>query len=316
MLAYIIRRLLIAVPVLLGVTIINFIVINLAPGSPVEMMIDPNTPPADIEAKKDALGLNDPLYLQYIHWLVDVFKGNFGFSLTTYQPVAQMIGERIGPTVTLMGLSFIVGLAIAVPLGIISATRQNSKLDYLATGGSFLGISIPNFFLALGLIYVFSLELKLLPSGGMITLGGDGGFVDRLKHLILPVLVLGTGIAGKKIRYVRSSVIDILGQDYLRTARAKGVREFMVVNKHALRNALIPIVTVIGLEVPILLGGAVVTEQIFSWPGIGQLTMGSIMNRDYPTLMALNLLAAFMVLAANLLTDIIYSVADPRIKYK
>ncbi|KQO16578.1 ABC transporter permease [Paenibacillus sp. Leaf72] len=316
MLAYIIRRLLIAVPVLLGVTIINFIVINLAPGSPVEMMIDPNTPPADIEAKKDALGLNDPLYLQYIHWLVDVFKGNFGFSLTTYQPVAQMIGERIGPTVTLMGLSLIVGLAIAVPLGIISATRQNSKLDYLATGGSFLGISIPNFFLALGLIYVFSLELKLLPSGGMITLGGDGGFVDRLKHLILPVLVLGTGIAGKKIRYVRSSVIDILGQDYLRTARAKGVREFMVVNKHALRNALIPIVTVIGLEVPILLGGAVVTEQIFSWPGIGQLTMGSIMNRDYPTLMALNLLAAFMVLAANLLTDIIYSVADPRIKYK
>ncbi|ANY67100.1 peptide permease [Paenibacillus sp. BIHB 4019] len=316
MLAYIIRRLLIAVPVLLGVTIINFIVINLAPGSPVEMMIDPNTPPADIEAKKEALGLNDPLYLQYIHWLVDVFKGNFGFSLTTYQPVAQMIGERIGPTVTLMGLSLIVGLAIAVPLGIISATRQNSKLDYLATGGSFLGISIPNFFLALGLIYVFSLELKLLPSGGMITLGGDGGFVDRLKHLILPVLVLGTGIAGKKIRYVRSSVIDILGQDYLRTARAKGVREFMVVNKHALRNALIPIVTVIGLEVPILLGGAVVTEQIFSWPGIGQLTMGSIMNRDYPTLMALNLLAAFMVLAANLLTDIIYSVADPRIKYK
>ncbi|MCS7462085.1 ABC transporter permease [Paenibacillus doosanensis] len=316
MLAYIIRRLLIAIPVLIGVTVINFIIINMAPGDPVDMMIDPNISAEDIMAKKEALGLNDPLYMQYFRWLVNLLQGNLGFSLTTYQPVSHMIGERIGPTVLLMGVALVVGLIIAIPLGILSATRQYSKLDYLATAGSFLGISIPNFFLALGLIYVFALELKWLPSGGMFTLGGDGGILDRVLHLILPVMVLGIGIAGKKIRYVRSSVLEILGQDYLRTARAKGLHEFVVVNKHALRNALIPIVTVVGLEVPILLGGAVVTEQIFSWPGIGQLTMGSIMNRDYPTLMALNLMAAIMVLAANLLTDIVYSVVDPRIKYK
>jgi peptide/nickel transport system permease protein len=312
---YIIRRLLISIPVLIGVTIVNFIIINMAPGSPVDMMMDPNITAADIEAKKAALGFNDPLYIQYFHWLASLLQGNFGYSFTTYQPVAHTIIERIGPTVLLMGLSILVGVLIAIPLGIMSATKQYSKLDYLATGGSFLGISVPHFFLALGLIYIFSLKLKILPSGGMITLGGQGGFTDRLLHLVLPVMVLGIGIAGKKIRYVRSSVLEILGQDYLRTARAKGVHEFFVVNKHALRNALIPIITVIGLEIPMLLGGAVITEQVFSWPGIGQLTMASIMSRDYPTLMALNLIAAVMVLASNLLTDIVYSIADPRIKY-
>jgi peptide/nickel transport system permease protein len=315
MFAYIIRRLLIAIPVLLGVTIVNFIIINMAPGSPVDMMIDPSITAADIAAKREALGLNAPLYIQYLHWMSALLQGNLGYSMTSFQPVGQLIGQRIGPTALLMGLSLIVGLIIAIPLGILSATKQYSKLDYMATGGAFIGISVPNFFLALGLIYVFALQLKLLPSGGMITLGGSGGFVDRIQHLVLPVMVLGIGIAGKKIRYVRSSVLEILGQDYLRTARAKGVHEFLVVNKHALRNALIPIITVIGLEIPLLLGGAVITEQIFSWPGIGQLTMGSIMSRDYPTLMALNLLAAIMVLLANLLTDLVYSIADPRIKY-
>ncbi|UUZ79122.1 ABC transporter permease [Paenibacillus sp. P26] len=315
MFSYIVRRLLIAVPVLFGVTIVNFIIINMAPGSPVDMLIDPNITAADIEAKKAALGLNQPLYVQYYYWMVNLLQGNLGFSFSSYQPVAHMIGERLGPTVLLMGLSILLGIAIAIPLGVMSATRQYSKLDYLATGGSFMGISIPHFFLALGLIYIFSLKLKWLPSGGMVTLGGEGGFTDRMLHLVLPVMVLGIGLAGKKIRYVRASVLEILGQDYLRTARAKGVREFLVVNKHALRNALIPIITVVGLEIPMLLGGAVITEQIFSWPGIGQLTMASIMSRDYPTLMGLNLLAATMVLAANLLTDVVYSIADPRIKY-
>jgi peptide/nickel transport system permease protein len=314
--SYIVRRLLIAIPVLIGVTVLNFIIMNMAPGNPVEMMIDPNTSAAEIEAKKEMLGLNAPLYVQYYHWVENVFQGNLGFSLTTFQPVSQIIAERIGPTVLLMGASLLLGILIAIPLGVLSATRQYSKLDYFVTGGSFLGISVPHFFLGLGLIYVFALELKWLPSGGMKTLGGDGGLGDQLVHLILPMLVLGVGIAGKKLRYVRASVLEILGQDYLRTARAKGLREFVVINKHALRNALIPIITVIGFEIPVLLGGAVVTEQIFSWPGIGQLTMSSIMSRDYPTLMGLNLLAAFMVLAGNLLTDVAYSVADPRIKYK
>jgi peptide/nickel transport system permease protein len=316
MFSYIIRRLLIAIPVLFGVTIVNFLIINMAPGSPVDLMIDPSISAADIVAKKEALGLNDPLYIQYVRWMVDLLQGNLGFSFNTYQPVASMIGERIGPTAMLMGLSMVFGLLIALPLGILSATRQHSKFDYLATGGAFIGISVPNFFMALGLIYIFALQLKVLPSGGMITLGGAGGIGDRLLHLVLPVVVLGISFAGKKIRYVRSSVLEILGQDYLRTARAKGLHEFVVINKHALRNALIPIITVIGLEIPLLLGGAVITEQIFSWPGIGQLTMASIMSRDYPTLMALNLMAAILVLTANLVTDVVYSIVDPRIKYK
>lgn len=316
MLSYFIRRLLIAIPVLFGVTIFNFFIINLAPGNPVEMFLDPNTTEEQIQLRKEQLGLNDPLWLQYFHWLSNLLQGNLGFSFSTYQPVSDMIMERLGPTMLLMGLSLVVGILIAIPLGIMSATRQYSKLDYAATGASFLGISIPNFFLGLGLIYIFALELGMLPTGGMMTLDQDGGFLDRLKHLILPVTVLSIGVAGTQIRYVRASMLEILGQDYLRTARAKGLREFIVTNKHGLRNALIPIITVIGLEIPMLLGGAVITEQIFQWPGMGQLTIQAIMSRDYPTLMAINLLSAVMVLVANLLTDICYSIADPRIKYQ
>ncbi|MFL6518211.1 MAG: ABC transporter permease, partial [Bacillus sp. (in: firmicutes)] len=204
---------------------------------------------------------------------------------------------------------------IAIPIGILSATKQYSWIDYLTTTFSFLGVSIPHFFMGLGAIYVFAIMSQILPTGGMNTLGGTGGFTDTFLHLVMPAIVLGTGIAGSMVRYVRSSMIEVLGQDYLRTARAKGLGEFIVTNKHALRNALIPIITIIGLDIPLLIGGAVVTEQIFQWPGLGQLTIQSIGSRDYSVLMAINLLAAFMVLFSNLLADILYSVADPRIKY-
>lgn len=315
MASYFIRRLLIAIPVLIGVTIFNFLIINMAPGNPVEMFIDPNTTEEQIELRKEQLGLDDPLWMQYFRWMNNLLHGDLGFSYSTYEPVSAIILERLGPTFILMGAALIVSILIAIPFGIMSATKQYSKIDYLSTGGSFLGISIPHFFLGLGVIYIFSLQLNLLPTGGMVTLGGEGGFSDRLAHLVLPVFVLATGIVGKFIRFVRASMLDVLGQDYLRTARAKGLKEFVVTNKHALRNALIPIITVIGLEIPILLGGAVITEQVFQWPGMGQLTIQAIMSRDYPTLMAINLLAAVIVLFANLLTDILYSVADPRIKY-
>lgn len=315
MFSYIIRRIMIAIPVLIGVTIFNFLIINLAPGNPVEMFVDMNATAEDIAQRKEQLGLNDPLWMQYLRWMGNLLQGNFGYSYSSFEPVKDLIFERLGPTLLLMATALCIGLFIAIPLGILSATRQYSKFDYIATGGAFLGISIPGFFLGLGFIYIFALVLKILPTGGMKTIGGSGGFVDVLKHLILPAMVLAVGIAGKKIRYVRASMLDILGQDYLRTARSKGLKEFIVTNKHALRNALIPIITVVGLEIPLLLGGAIVTEQIFQWPGIGQLTIQSILSRDYPVLMALNLLAAFMVLVGNLLTDIMYSVADPRIKY-
>ncbi len=315
MLNYIIRRIMIAVPVLFGVTIISFLIINMAPGSPLDMIIDPNISAADIAARKEALGLNAPLYIQYWHWLINMLQGNLGYSMTTYRPVADIIGERVGPTVLLMGASLGMGLIIAVPLGILSATKQYSKLDYLCTAGSLFGISVPTFFLGLSSIYIFSLLLKWLPSSGMVTLGTGGDIIDRLEHLIMPMMVLGAFFAGKMVRYVRSCMLEILDQDYLRTARAKGLSESVVINRHALRNGLVPIVTVVGLEVAALLGGAVITEQIFSWPGLGQLTMESVMSRDYSTLMGLNFMAAIVVLAVNLLTDIVYSIVDPRIRY-
>ncbi|MEK4228225.1 ABC transporter permease [Solibacillus sp. FSL H8-0538] len=315
MVSYIIRRLLIAIPVIIGVTIFNFIIINLAPGNPVEMFIDPNTSADMIELRKEQLGLNDPMWQQYLHWMGNLLQGNLGFSYTTNDPVVDVLLARIGPTFLLMGLALIVGLTIAIPLGILSAKKQYSFLDYTTMGVSFFGISIPGFFLGLGLIYIFGLTLNWLPSGGMFTLGKEGDLLDRIKHLVLPVMVLSIYVAGTNIRYVRASMLEVFGQDYLRTARAKGLKEYVVTNKHAFRNALIPIITIIGIEVPALLGGAVITEQIFQWPGMGQLTIQSIMSRDYPTLMAINFMAAIMVLSANLITDIVYSVADPRIKY-
>ncbi|MBP3040225.1 ABC transporter permease [Bacillaceae bacterium Marseille-Q3522] len=315
MFQYIIRRLLIAIPVLFGVTIFNFAIIHLAPGNPVDMYITPDATPADIEAKKEALGLNDPIHVQYIRWMQGLLQGDFGISYTTYEPVLDLITSRVGPTLLLMGTSLVIAYLIAIPIGILSATKQYSWIDYLTTGFSFLGISIPHFFLGLGSIYVFAVVMKILPTGGTSTLGGTGGFTDTLMHLILPAVVLSTGIAGNMVRYVRSSMLEILGQDYLRTAKAKGLRNFVVTNKHALKNALIPIITVVGMDIPLLIGGAVVTEQIFQWGGLGQLTIQSISSRDYSTLMAINFIAALTVLFANLLTDIFYSVADPRIKY-
>lgn len=312
---YIARRILIAIPIVLGITLFNFMVINLAPGSPLDLMIDPKLTADVIAVKKHAMGLDAPVYQQYVTWLGNLLQGNLGYSLTSFRPVSQMIGERVVPTLLLMGTSLALGLLIAVPIGVLSATKQYSWLDYVTTGGAFLGISIPNFFLGLGLIYVFSISLKLLPSSGMVTLGSDGGIKDIAAHMILPCSVLTVNIVGRLVRYVRAAMLDILEQDYLRTATAKGVHKFQRIWVHGFRNALLPVITVIGLEIPTLLGGAVVTEQIFGWPGIGRLTMDSILTRDYPTLMGLNLIAAVMVLAANLFTDIMYAAADPRIKY-
>lgn len=315
MFAYSLRRFLIAIPVLLGVTIINFIIMKMAPGNPVDMLVNPKLPAAAIEAKKIELGLNEPAIVQYLSWLKNmIFHGDLGYSMITYQPVTQMILDKLGPTLLLMGTALVIGLIVAIPLGILSATKQYSWLDYLFVTGSFLGISIPHFFFGLILIYVFSIQLGILPSGGMMAVGSSGSAGEVIMHMILPVSVLTLTVAGRNIRYVRASMLEILEQDYLRTARAKGLKERFVINRHAIRNALIPIITVIGLEIPLLFGGAVVIEQIFSWPGLGQLTMSSIMSRDYSTIMGLNLIAAVVVIVANILTDIAYAIVDPRIK--
>lgn len=315
MFAYTLRRILIAVPVLLGVTVINFIIMKMAPGNPVDLLVNPKLPEAAREAKRLELGLDAPAWVQYWKWLKNiVLHGDLGYSMVTHEPVARMIASKLGPTLLLTGSALILGLLIAIPIGICSAVRQYSRLDYLFVTGSLLGISIPGFFLGLILIYVFALKLGWLPSGGMTELGAENGFWSRLRHMVLPVTVLAANVAGRNIRYVRSGMLEILGQDYLRTARAKGLKEIRVIGLHGVRNALIPIVTVLGLEIPVLFGGAVIIEQIFSWPGIGQLTLSSIMSRDYSTIMGLNLVAAVVVIAANLLTDLAYAVVDPRIR--
>ncbi len=310
---YIIKRILIAIPVLIGITIIDYAIMCLA-GSPLAMLQGPRVSQAAVEAREIALGLDRPFYIQYLVWLGQLLKGNMGYSIKTYQPVAQMIASHLGPTLLLMGVSLLVGLLMAVPAGIFSAVHQYSKGDYTVVTISFLGSSIPGFFLSLLLIFLFTVKLKWLPSSGMTTLGTDSGALDVARHMVMPVLVLAFSTAGTNIRYIRSAVLEILQQDYLRTAKAKGIGHFLVINKHALRNALIPIITVIGMEIPVLFGGQVIIEQIFSWPGLGLMTMSAITNRDYPVIMGVCLLSAVVVLVGNLITDILYAFADPTIQ--
>ena len=313
---YIIKRILIAIPVLIGITIIDYAIMCLA-GSPLEMLQGPRVSEAAVQAKEIALGLDQPFYVQYFVWLKQLLQGNMGFSMKSYQPVSEMIASHLGPTLLLMGVSLIVSLLMAVPAGIYSAVKQYSAGDYTVVTASFLSSSIPGFFLSLLLIYVFTVKLGWLPSSGMTTLGTDGGALDVAKaHGSMPVLVLSTSMAGTNIRYIRSAVLEILQQDYLRTAKAKGIGRFKVINKHALRNALIPVITVIGMEIPLLFGGQVIIEQVFSWPGLGLMTMSAISNRDYPVIMGVCLLSAVVVLAANLITDILYALADPTIQLK
>ncbi len=310
---YIIKRILIAIPVLIGITIIDYAIMCLA-GSPLEMLQGPRVSEAAVEAKRISLGLDKPIYVQYFVWLRELLRGNMGYSMKSFQPVSAMIASHLGPTLLLMGVSLIVSLIIALPAGIYSAVHQYSKQDYAVVTASFLGSSIPGFFLSLLLIYIFTIRLGWLPSSGMTTLGTQSGAADVAKHMVMPVIVLSFSMAGNTIRYIRSAVLEILQQDYLRTAKAKGIGRFKVINKHALRNALIPIITVIGMEIPLLFGGAVIIEQVFSWPGLGLMTMSAISNRDYPVIMGVCLLSAVVVLVANLLTDVLYALADPTIQ--
>lgn len=312
---YIIKRILIAIPVLIGITIIDYAIMCLA-GSPLQMLQGPRISQAAVAAKEIALGLDKPFYVQYFVWLKQLLHGNMGYSIKSYQVVSEMIASHLGPTLLLMGVSLLVSLLMAVPAGIYSAIKQYSAGDYTVVTFSFLGSSVPGFFLSLLLIYLFTVKLGWLPSSGMTTLGTAGGAGDVAKHMVMPVLVLATSMAGTNIRYIRSAMLEILQQDYLRTAKAKGIGKFLVINKHALRNALIPIITVIGMEIPVLFGGQVIIEQVFSWPGLGLMTMSAITNRDYPVIMGVCLLSAIVVLAANLITDILYALADPTIQLK
>ncbi len=316
---FLLRRFLISLPVLLGITVTMYIIVNLAPGDPVTALMNPeqmaNMGPEWVERQRESLGLNDPLPVRYLLWLRETATGNLGFSSEDRLPVSEKIAERIGPTLQLMGVVITVSVLVGVPLGVLSALRQYSFVDYLLTLLGFLTVSIPSFFLALVLIYVFALKLDWLPATGMYTVGQPRSFLDSVSHILLPATVLGLGQAAPIIRYTRASLLETIQQDYVVTARAKGLAESWVVTRHALRNALIPIVTVIALNVPSLLGGTVIIEQVFAWPGMGSLAIGAVQARDYNLLMGINLIAASMILASNLLADVVYAFVDPRIKY-
>jgi len=317
---YVLRRLLISIPVLFGITLVTYLIVSLAPGDPVSALVNPEQiaelGPGWLEARRAELGLDEPIPIRYGLWMKEVAQGNLGYSYTDRRPVSTTIGERIWPTVKLMLTVQILALLIAVPIGIISAIRQYSLIDYIVTIFGFATISIPAFFLALAAIYVFSIRLGWLPSAGMNTLGKPPTFRDSLQHLVLPATVLGLGQAAPLIRYTRSSMLETVRQDYVRVARAKGLSERRVITRHALRNALIPLVTVIALTLPQLLGGTVIIEQIFAWPGMGSLAIKAVRGRDYPTIMAINMIGAVAILVSSLIADIVYAWVDPRISYK
>jgi peptide/nickel transport system permease protein len=313
--AFIIRRLLIALPVILLITLIMFVIINLAPGDPVDMFVgQQGLNPDEVERIRISLGLNDPIYIRYVKWLGQLVQGNLGYSYLDNQPVIHRLAERLIPTFSLMIFVIVLAHAVAIPIGVLSAIRQYSWIDYLATGISFFGVSFPNFFAGLVAIYVFSLTLGWLPTGGLETIGAGFSLSDRIDHLLLPGMVLAFREVGVLVRYTRSSMLDVIRQDYVRTARASGLSEWSVTFRHALRNALLPLITMLGLMIPRLFAGVVIIEQIFQWPGMGRLAIEAILGRDYPILMGLTLCSAVVVLVGNLTADILYAIVDPRIR--
>jgi peptide/nickel transport system permease protein len=316
---FVLRRLAISIPVLFGITLATYVIINLAPGDPVSALINPEAAatlgPDFVQRQKEALGLNQPLPVRYLVWLRELGRGNMGFSLVNGRPIGQEIGERIWPTFRLMLTALSLAIVIAVPVGTLSAVKQYSLVDYVATVAGLLAISLPSFFVGLLAIYVFALKLGWLPTAGLATVGEQPSLLDSVRHLILPAVVLGLAEAAPLIRYARSSLLEIIRQDYVVVARAKGLSERYVLYRHALRNALIPLVTVIALGLPRLFGGTVIIEAVFAWPGMGSLALMAVAQRDYPLIMAINLISAIVILLSNLLADLVYAYLDPRIKY-
>lgn len=317
MIKYVVRRLVVSIPLLFGITIIIFVLANLMPGDAVGAMMSDTAVSAEImDLQRARLGLDKPLPVRYAMWIGELLRGNMGYSYISGRPINQMLRERILPTVELMGVSLLFSLVIGITLGIISALKQYSALDYVLTILGFAGISMPVFFVGMLLMYVLSLKLRWLPTSGMATPGQPFSLLDNLKHLLLPAVAIGILRIASFMRYTRSSMLEVLRSEYLMTARAKGLRERVVLIRHALRNALIPIITVVGLTLPALLAGAVFIETIFQWPGMGRLFITAVNQRDYPVIMGVTLLTSVMVLISNLLVDVTYALVDPRIRYQ
>lgn len=321
---YALRRILQTIPIILILSILLFIMVRAAPGGPLTAARrNPNITEEQIQKLEEQLGLNRPLPVQYLDWLGDMLRGDMGQSIKFRRPVSEMIGERIPNTLLLVGLSFFITLMIALPIGILSARKPYSIFDYTVTTITFMGQSLPVYWLGLGLILVFYVTLKnplngnpLFPGGGMNTFGKEGDFLDTLWHLVLPVTALSLGWAAWYSRFLRSSMLDVLHEDYIRTARAKGVVDRLVYYKHALRNAILPLVTLIALDLPSLFAGALFVETIFSWPGMGRLFWDAARGRDYPVLLGVVMITAVLIIGANILADLAYGLLDPQVKYE
>lgn len=319
MLHYLVRRLLLMIPLLFGITLICFFVVNLAPGNPTELLMDPTVRPEDLERIRANLGLDKPLIVQYFVWLWNLLHGNLGYSFMTHRPVLAEIFDRLPATLLLTLSSMALTLLITIPMGVISAVRKNSWIDQGFTIFSFFGMAFPSFWLALMLMLLFSKQLGWLPSTGMMSpwLRDAAWYLqawDVAKHMVLPLLtstILGLAALS---RYQRASMLEVLTQDYIRTARAKGLPERKVIFKHALRNALIPTITILGLSLPSLLSGSFIIEWIFAWPGLGWFGVEAIFQRNYPVIMGELFIAAILILLGNLISDICYASVDPRIK--
>ena len=308
MFRYIVRRLLYALIVLFGVTVIVFSLLHLTPGDPAELILGdmPDVTEADIARVRAELGLDKPLPVQYGIFMWNLLHGDLGTSVYTHEPVAEIIGRKMGRTFLLTGAALLLAISLAIPAGIISAVKQYSLLDDGSMVLALLGAAMPNFWLGVMLILLFGVKLKWLPPSG----------VGTWKHLILPAVTLGTGRAALTTRLMRSSLLEVIAEDYIRTARAKGLHERVVLLRHALRNALIPVITVLGLQLGFLFAGAVLTETIFAWPGIGRAMVSAVFQRDYPVVQGITLLISTCVILANLLVDVCYGFLDPRIRYE
>ena len=314
MFKYIIKRLLQAIPLLIGVSIIAFSIMHLAPGGPLSVYtLNPSITAQDIDKIKVILGLDQPIHIQYVKWAGGMFTGNWGTTFFGGRPVFDVIVERIPATFLLMGSAMSIAIIIGMCIGILGAFKRYSVFDYLATTGAMVALSFPTFWFGLMAIYIFSLKLGWFPSGGMFTLGGDEGVFDLFSHLVLPTVVLALVLVAQWSRYTRSSFLEVIHQDYIRTARAKGIKGSKILLRHALPNAIAPLIALAGVQLPWLFSGALVAETIFGWPGMGRLFVDSLTMKEYPILMGMVVFTAIAVIFGNLIADILNAVLDPRI---
>jgi peptide/nickel transport system permease protein len=310
---YIVQRLLLALVVVLGVSFVVFLIIHLVPGDPARVILGVQANEENVAALQERLGLNRPFHEQYVSWLWGIVNGDFGQSLITRQPVGPQLAQRLPATLQLAAAALILGMLIAFPAGIISALKPGSKLDVFTSFVSQLGVTVPDFWMGIMLILLFSLTLGWLPSRGYTPM--SEGFVPWLRHIIMPATTLGVISGSIQTRFIRSAMLEVMNQNYIRTARAKGLTERLVILRHALRNAMITIVTIIGLQITALLSAVVVVEVVFGWPGLGRLALDSVLDRDYPVVQGTVLVIAVLLTLVNLAVDLIYFFLDPRIEY-